>query len=663
MSFTRRFESFPSSQVIGQIEGVVIVDQPAPSSIQGVSTGVVGVIGEFADMKYAVSVNGNGEVSTKLQPVEVTSAQDLLNKVGGWDATLGDFGGDDGNGYFTVYGKRFSRLILCPVNLASSKGVRLWRELPTNKSASAATPIGAGVQAVTIPAGTEFRNTAGTTLVRLGTAVTFTSTPAYLTGTDAHLTLTSTEFTGTLESVSADFVAAGVKVGDAVVVGVLPSSGAGTYRVTEVTDENTLKIQKQDGTAFASIVDSSYLPWRLHEAATADSGGEYVASSVSGYSIPARPTKVNGSDSVADTIPQGTDLPATNPAADGTASQWFPTSGLTMGIMRGGSGGLAFDPDTQKANVSTTAAMDALYSTALDALLADSDPVREISILVTSRTSDTIRTLTKQHVLQSSATGKGRMACIAPPINEIDEASVLGSTYVGANRDERVVFCWPGVQQFVEPAVRTRVKTAAGTFAIDGNLDVRSDIFMASVLSNLASERNPGQSTDPVPLCLAPILAFQRGNLPSFSMTDYILFKQNGVCSIRFDRTSGKIFQSGVTSSLESSKKNINRRRMADEIQDSLAAAYSSYIKQPLTSQLKSSVNSETSAYLTGLLSPNNPAAQRIEAFQVDTVSGNTPQLAAQGIHVVIVKVKMLATADSIVLQAEVGQTVNITTT
>lgn len=652
MSFTRRFASFPPSQVIGQIEGTVIVDLPAPSSIQGVSTGVVGVVGEFADMKYATSVDGSGNVTTKLQPVEVTSAQDLINKVGGFDATLGEFGVDDGNGYLTVYGKRFSRLILCPVNLASPEAVRVYRELPTNKSNTSPTPVSL-MQGATVAAGTSFKT--GNDFVKLGTAVTFTSTQAYAQGTDG----VQSAGTGPAHSfiaASGDFINAGVQVGDALVVGVIGESGSpGTYRITSINNATTLEVEELDGASSTWSAGSS-LAWRLHTADTFDSAGvagqEVVASALAGYTLPARPLDND--------INPETVLAASPAVAAGTATAWNPLSGLSMLTS---SAGLTYDSTLQARNASTTSALESAYTGGLDALLADSDPVRQISIVVTSRTSNTIRAATKEHVLAASANGSGRVACIAPSINVTDEATVLGSSYVGATRDERVLFCWPGVQQFVEPAIGSKVKRAASYFDTTGYLDVRADIFMASVLSNLAAERNPGQSTDPVPLCLSPILGFQSGNLPSFAMTDYVLFKQNGVCALRNDRVAGWLFQSGVTSSLVGSQKNINRRRMADEIQDSLAAAYTNYIKQPLTGQLRSAIDGATVAYLSGLKSANNPAAQRIEDFQVDSVSGNTPELTAQGIHVVIVKVKMLATADNIVLQAEVGQTVNITTT
>jgi len=87
--FIRRFGFYPGSEVITRIEGTVIVDLPPPGSVEGVDSGVVGVVGEFADASYAIQVSSTGAISTKIRPVEVFSAQDMLNKVGGFDETQG----------------------------------------------------------------------------------------------------------------------------------------------------------------------------------------------------------------------------------------------------------------------------------------------------------------------------------------------------------------------------------------------------------------------------------------------------------------------------------------------------------------------------------------------------------------------------------------------
>ena len=653
MSFIRRYTSFQSQQVLSQIEGVVVIDLPPPSSIQGVSTGVVGVVGEFPDMTYATTVDGSGNVSTRYQPVEVTSAQDMSDKVGNFDPTLGDFGGDDGNGFTAVANKRFARLVVCPVNLASSKGVKLYRELPLCKSATDANPV-VPMQAARVQAGTEFKT--GSDRVHIAASASFTAEGAIISGLDGSQTTGGPGVLREITSASSDFVAAGVQAGDAVVIGVLGGTGdVGTYRVVTVNSATSINVEALDGSAM-TWGGAAPLPFRIHPASAFDTGGELNAN-VGGYQIPARPLDA--------AIAPATVLSPTIAAPAPTAYSFDPLYGLKMKTQDGSGNGLAYSSSVQGANV-TGSGLDAAYASALEAFLADSTPVREVSIIFTARTNATIRTSLKGHVKASSSQGVGRMAVMAPAITEVSETNVLGTGTNGVgnlnfSRDERVIYCWPGVQTNIPQTSGYAIKTALGSTTTDGILDVRSDGFMASVLSNLATERNPGQAAEPVPTVLGPVLAFQRGNLPSLSITDYILFRQNGVCALKFDRTVGKVFQSGITTSTVSGQKNINRRRLADEIEDSIAAAYMQFVKLPLTNQLKDAIDGETFTYLAGLKSETNPAAQRIADFSIDSKSGNTPQLTAAGIHVVIVKVQMLATADVIVLQAEVGTTVNVT--
>lgn len=144
--FIRRFGYYPGKETITQIEGAVIIDLPPPGSISGVQTGCVAIVGEFTDATYAVTCAANGDISADPTPTEVFSGQDLQNKVGGFDETIGEFGGDFGNAFCSLRNKRFPRLICVPVDnvtptSTTNKGVRLWRELPTNKSATNAQPI------------------------------------------------------------------------------------------------------------------------------------------------------------------------------------------------------------------------------------------------------------------------------------------------------------------------------------------------------------------------------------------------------------------------------------------------------------------------------------------------------------------------------------------
>ena len=81
--FIRRFSEFPGVEVLTAIEGVNIIDLPPPGAIEGVSTGVVALIGEFADCSYAAAIDGTGAITTFPQPVEIVSGKDLLDKLGG----------------------------------------------------------------------------------------------------------------------------------------------------------------------------------------------------------------------------------------------------------------------------------------------------------------------------------------------------------------------------------------------------------------------------------------------------------------------------------------------------------------------------------------------------------------------------------------------------
>lgn len=650
MSFVRRYTSMPSPEVISQIEGIVIVDLPAPTSLSGVSTGVVGLVGEFADMKYAVSVDGSGNVTTKCQPQAITSSQDMVNMFGGFDPTLGEFGGDDGNGYVAATNKQWSGLVIAPVNLASPKAVRLWRELPTNKGSTNPYPI-VPMSAGFVAAGTEFRS--GNNRVKLATAVTFAGEGPIAFGTDGIQTGEGPSATVTFTSATGDFNNKGVKVGDALVVGVLGAGGnPGTYRIAAVTSSTTLEVQNLDGTNETWVAAGSQ-PWRIHPASTFDSGANNTLSENDGYTLPARPLDAQ--------INAATSLVPTVAAPAGTVNAWDALSGLTMRTMP--SDPLGFNTNTQSANKATTSELVELYQTALDALLTDAVPMSDVSIVFSARTSAELRLALKTHAQIASSQGRGRVAVVAPPISMVTEQTAIGTSSpgVGATRDERVIYCWPGFQTYMDVAQNTPIKRATGYNSTNGYFDVRSDSYMASILSNLASERNPGQSAAPVPACLSTVRGFQSGALPDLTISNYTLFKQYGIAAPRNDRSSGWQFQSGITSSLTSGQRNINRRRMADEVQDSLAAIYEKFSKLPLTVALKDQIDTETTAYMTGLLSPNNPAAQRIEGFLVDSKSGNTPQLNAQGIYVVIVKVRMLGTADDIVIQSEVGPTVNVT--
>lgn len=668
--FIRRYQFFPGTEVITAIEGVIIVDLPPPGAVQGVGTGVTALIGEFADMSLAVTVDTSGNVTTKTQPTEVTSSSELTSFFGGFDETIGEFGGDMGNGFIALRNKKYARLVIAAINLCSSKGVRLWRTLPTNKSATLATPT-VPMQAASVTAGREFRTTGPTVdRVRVGQRVSFADTDSYTTATDGAVTAAGAAVTQTFNSAGALFLTVNnggpVKKGDALVLGMIGGAGAlganaDTYRVVaDATTNTSLTVEKQDGSSF-TWTTGTLLPYRLHVANTADSGGATQLSEVAGYITPARPlTNGSGSSATDGSIAASTLLnPALVPPTP-DATSWDPLSGLKMRIMPGGA--LVYTAAVQQPNAPTAAGLDALYDGTTDSLLGEELPQREVNIVYSARTSTAIRNKLKSHVLVASSVGVGRRAILSPPLDTLTKATVVGdsSPGVGATRHERVDYCWPGAVTFVPEAVGFTIATADGKTTTDGVLDVQGDGWLAAVESNLPPERNPGQAGPPVPDIMAPILGLQRG-VSGLNISDYTNFRSKGIVALRIDRTVGPIFQSGVTSSLISGEKNINRRRMADFIEDSCAQRLVQFAKLPLTNQLKDGAAGEVNAFMNELLSPNNPAAQRISAFEIDTKSGNTRTLTAKNIFVIIARVQTVPTADFIVLQAEIGEGVQIT--
>lgn len=661
--FIRRYGTFPGVETITLIEGVIIVDLAPPGAINGVAAGTVGIVGEFADMTYGVAVSSSGVVTTSPQPVEVFSSKDMLDKVGGWDETIGHFGGADGNGFAALRNKQFARLVCIPINLASAGAGRAWRDLPTNMSSTQAIPV-VPLLGGTAAAGREFRSS--TNRVRLGARANFTALGHFKNGTDGAVTNVGTPAaTMSFTSASGGFLTAynggPVPKGTILVVGQIGGAGALganalTLRVQTVAVSNTaLTVEKLDGTTFDWTTGTA-LPYRLHPQTDADTGGTnggYALADTGGYTLPCRPLDA--------TIAAGTSCTPTVVPAASAAGSWDALSGLTLRSMPATA--FTYTSTIQAVNAVNDATIDALYSTAIDSLLGDASPARDVNILVCARTSATINAKQKSHVLVASQNGIGRTTIISPPLTTQSLATVVGDSTpgVGTNRDERVAYSWPGAVTFIPEAVGFTMGVANGLTTIDGNIDTRGDLWLAAVLSNLAPERNPGQAASPVPTVLAPVIGFQRG-APSLGVQEYMALRAAGVCAIRLDRVAGPIFQSGVTTSLTSGQKNINRRRMADFIQDSVAQSIVPLSKLPLTQSLKDTITGEIDAFLNQLLSPSNPAAQRIAQYLVDDKSGNTPDLEARGIYVVIGRVRTTPTADFIVFQTEIGEGVKITT-
>lgn len=657
MGFTRRFSSMPSVDVLSEIEGTVTVDQQPAGQIGGTSTGVACLVGEFADCSLGVAVDSSGVVTTHPQPTEIFGPQDQVDKLGGWDETLGEFGGDGGSGFLELKNKAFSRLVVVAINMAASHAVRIWRLLPTNASATSPVPV-VPVSGATVPAGREFKS--GNNRIRTAAKVQFSAIPEYLTGVDGSTTAAGAPAaTQSFLSAGATFQTVvrpdgtrGILAGDILVLGMIGGAAglganANTYRVVSITVDTTAVVQKMDGSTF-DWTTATAQPFRFHVAECADSSGTFGAfalAAAGGFRIPVRPldATVAASTTVAPTIAP--------PALSAISAD--PLSGLTM--RTDPSVGVVFVANVHTPNTGTTAELEVLYSAAIDSLIDDDLPEREVNHLWSARFSAVIDTKGSSHVAVQKQHGVGRMWLVSPNLDMLSLATAIGDAApgAGANRSRENIYNWPGIQTFIPEAVGFQIKGADGLTYKTGILDTPSASWDSAILSQLATHRNPAQHSDPVKTIMSSALKIQRG-VTGLGIGQYTQMKAKGVMGPILER-SGMVFQSGVTRSTTNGEREIYTRRFSFEVQDAVTVFLDPFTKEVMTESLKDQIVGAFHDYFDAKLSQQNPSAAVIRAYLVDPTGGNTQQLEDAGIFVVIYKVEMLPIANTIVQQASVG--------
>lgn len=658
MGFFRRFSAMPDLDVLDEIEGVVVIDGVVAGVERGAASGVACVVGECADVTYGVAISALGVVTTAPRPVEILGA-DFEAKVGGLDELIGEQGGDRGNVYLACKNLAFSRLVVVPVNNASSQGGRLYRDLPTNVSATNPSPV-VDVSGATVPAGTEFRFT--NNRVRLRQAVTFSGAAEYHRGVDGSVTLVGAPAAfQAFDAASGNFLALvrddgkiGAKVGDILVMGVIGAAGAqganaGMYRVRAVTDADTLSLEKLDGSTF-DWTTSGAMAWRLYTGAVADTGGEFHVGQQGGYRIPAQPFDA----SIAVDL-TGTPTVQADPTA-ATATAWSPLSGLKL--RSSPVTGFVYSANVQAANAASHADLDVLYDTALRSLLEDTDPAADVSIVWCARTSATIRSSQAAVLAIRKGQGSGAVGVFSPPLDTVSKDTVLTDTApgVGAKRSREGIYSWPGVASYSSALVGKSTRRADGTLSVDGTYDIASDGYLASIMSCLRPEQNPGETTSTVQELLATWQSLQLG-VSGLDVSWYKRAKAKGIAAPRISRgaNSARVceFQSGVTTSLTNGEREINVRRFSFYVQDTARKIADPYCKQLLTPKLRT----DFLATLTEWLDSLYPDRIALPA-EIDAIRGNTRAQLARGIYVVKVQIEMIPDARSIVLDTRVGYNV-----
>jgi hypothetical protein len=312
----------------------------------------------------------------------------------------------------------------------------------------------------------------------------------------------------------------------------------------------------------------------------------------------------------------------------------------------------------------TEAQIDTAYQTTYDNTLDPNTVAREVNISWSARQSNAVRRKVRSNAIDASTQGLfGRVCVIRTPMNTTRSAatSISAEPGVGAYRSQNVIFTYPQVRTRV-PAIAAIGLAGGAGFTADGLVDIGADGFLCSIMSQLPPEENPGQLTT----FTEAVVSLESGsNVQGFTMPDYITFKKAGICAPRMDE-GVLIFQSGVVSvdpTVNPNLVNINRRRMAYFVQDTLARRAKFYGKKLQRLAIRLAFVSEIRSFLQGLLGTGNSAVQRIAGFTIDSRSNNTPQSLAKGIFRVDVFVRTLASMDAIVLAVTAGETVEVTET
>jgi len=298
--------------------------------------------------------------------------------------------------------------------------------------------------------------------------------------------------------------------------------------------------------------------------------------------------------------------------------------------------------------------IDAAYGATFTKALSITAPSRVANFMLVARRTPTTVFLGRQGVIDASSQGCfGRKFITRAPLAYDDTQSIAD---VAQYRTDRLYYTTIPLNLYA-PEIAVRGLSGGDGFTANGVLSVGADTALATLCCTLAPEEDPGQQTA---LLGAWLGTGSIGN--SYDITTYTAFRAAGICAPRTDSfATGLFFQSGVTSSLESGRTEIQRRNMADFVQDSCAIIALPYSKRNPTLQIKSAFLGDLDSFLDGLLSRDIPDQARIVRYVLDQYSGNSPELEARGVFVVTVKVRTLSSMKFIEIPVEIGSSVTIT--
>jgi len=356
------------------------------------------------------------------------------------------------------------------------------------------------------------------------------------------------------------------------------------------------------------------------------------------YTIPVRPALDNGTSTgaAANTVNDLVDVP----------TEWF----------------FSADNPAALGAALTENQLDVAYETAFDSTLNTQNPSAQIiNRMVCARYSDAVTRKGRQNAIDASNNGNLGRVFYARGAQGVVPSDQIAA--VNNYRSDRLVFTGPSwLIRYPEIAAVGSLAGGVG-FTDDGIITMGADGPLAYIDSVLPPEENPAQDTGLLTfvLGLEPVIDPNTGAEVVYTREVYTAFKRAGICAPRVDERGVPTYQSGVTSSLESGRLTIKRRKFADFAQDSLARLALPFAKKLITNSLDAGLDGELLNFLSNLDSPNEPDNARIEGFGYRNITSETPGYEGNGVTARKIEIRMRDDARTIVLDTEIGENVTIT--
>jgi hypothetical protein len=725
--FTRRFTAIPTIEVIKEIEGVVIIDLAPPEPATGAGTGAVLLVGEFedgyfateADAKGAVEVFGSEDYRSKFGGFGYTYAGVVANNP---CARRRQGEAWNGNGFLKSFKLKASRLMISRVDtsvgsvafdplayidggvgpyvMAAGQTISFTTNTGTAAStaltAAVATAAGADEAFASIVSGETFgvKIDGGVQInVTFGAAdVTVAAVVARINATLGYTAAVANSgevdisglLAGSAGRVELIEVTTGLldKLGHAAGV----SSGTGTFAnikavttaelvafISGIAGLGAIDLEATTGpdgqVRFYNSTSGSAATISIASGAMAIAAGVTVlATTVALTSHPGGEikagTRVRTAGGAEWVTMQTLDIPAgalgpyvakVRPALDnGTASS--ASAGTVVVLVDQAFGMMVVTNPAGLSAALTEDAIDARYQAALDATLDESGDAREANYLLIARRTDPVVRAGRSNVYAATESGLlARKFVTGDPLGSSISESIVN---VAKFRGDRVFYTSKGLKVTI-PQIQERGTAGGDGFTADGIITVRPDGPLTSICATLPPENNPGEATGLIEDFFEVDTFGETLNIEA-----YKAYKRNGIAVPRRDRQSGMVFQSGNTSSLESGRKTMARRKMADFIQDTAAVLFNPYIKKLNSQARRDKVRGIWEGFLGSLESVQKPEAARIEAFKVDDSinAGNTPAVLALGVYFLQSTVRTLSSMENIVVQTEIGESAVVST-